>query len=159
VVRGAWCVGDWYTGAVRRMGIDPGTRRIGVALADEDAMIAEARTTIEHRSDDASARMIAELARDEAVGEIVVGLPIGMDGREGLSSRRARALASAIERAASVPVVLWDERLTSRAAHRALGASGVGSRARKGRVDRVAAALLLESYLDALRARRDRERE
>lgn len=140
------------------MGIDPGTKRVGVAIAeDDDAMLADARATLAHVSHVDTARQIAQLARDERIGEIVVGLPIGLDGREGLSSRHARALAAAVEQATKLPVVLWDERMTSAAAHRALGASNVSTRNRKGKVDRIAAALLLESYLDAVRARRDRE--
>jgi putative Holliday junction resolvase len=139
------------------MAIDPGTRRIGVAIADDDACFAEAKTTLEYGSDAATARAIAELAHRENVVEIVVGLPIGLDGRENLSSLRSRALAAEIERASGLPVVLWDERMTSAAAHRALRASGKSERARRGgAVDRVAAALLLESYLDALRVRQAR---
>lgn len=139
------------------MGIDPGTRRVGVAIAeDDDALLAEARATIDHTSHEASAKAIAALAREERIEEIIVGLPIGLDGREGASSRHARALAAAIERAIAIPVSLWDERMTSAAAHRALGASGVSSKRRKGKVDRIAAAILLESYLDALRAKRAR---
>ncbi|MDQ3033160.1 MAG: Holliday junction resolvase RuvX, partial [Myxococcota bacterium] len=146
--------------AVRRLGIDPGTKRVGVAIADDDDdSFAHARPTIDHVSDDATARAIAELAAAEQIGEIVVGLPIGLDGREGVSSRRARALGAAIETASGVPVVLWDERMTSKAAHRALTAANVSSRDRRGKVDRIAAALLLEAYLDAVRARRARQSE
>jgi putative Holliday junction resolvase len=139
------------------MSIDPGTRWVGVAVADDDAPIVESRPTIAYASDEATARAIAELAGREQVGEIVVGLPIGLDGREGPSSRRARALAAAIQAASGLPVVLWDERMTSAAAHRALDASGVSARARRGgKVDRVAAVLLLEAYLEALRGPRAR---
>lgn len=143
---------------MRRLGIDPGTRRVGIAISDdEESALAHARATLDHVSDAATARAIAALASTEHIGEIIVGLPIGLDGREGLSSRRARALAAAIEAACTVPVVLWDERMTSKAAHRALAATNVSTRDRKGKVDRIAAALLLESYLDALRARKARE--
>lgn len=139
--------------ALRRLGIDPGTRRVGVAVADEDGMLASARTTIEHVSDVATARAIAKLADEEEAGEIVVGLPLGLDGKENPSSRRARALAQAIAAESGKKVVLWDERLTSQAAHRALAAGGASSRDRRGRVDAIAAVLLLESYLDAVRAK------
>lgn len=139
------------------MGIDPGTKRIGIAVSeDDDAMLAEARTTLDHASNVSTARAIARLAKEDGTGEIVVGLPIGLDGRENPSSRHARALAAAIAAETGLPIVMWDERLTSQAAHRALGASNVKTRARKGKVDRIAAALLLESYLDALRSGRAR---
>lgn len=144
---------------MRRLGIDPGTKRVGVAFAEDDDALPSARATIEHASDDATARAIAAIAAEEGAREIVVGLPLGLDGREGLSSRRARALAAAIERASGVPVVLWDERMTSQAAHRALGATGMSSRDRRGKVDRIAAGLLLEGYLDAVRARARRAAE
>jgi putative Holliday junction resolvase len=143
---------------VRRLGIDPGTRRVGIAISDGDASaLAHARETIEHVSDASTARAVAALAAAEEVGEIVVGLPIGLDGREGVSSRRARSLAAAIERESGLPVVLWDERMTSQAAHRALDATAVSGRARRGKVDRIAAALLLEGYVDAVRAREARQ--
>lgn len=143
---------------MRRLGIDPGTKRVGIAISDEaESALAHARETLDHVSDAATARAIARLAAAEGVGEIVVGLPIGLDGREGVSSRHARALAAAIERESGLPVVLWDERMTSKAAHRALAAAHVRTRDRKGKVDRIAAALLLEAYVDALRARKARE--
>ncbi len=137
---------------MRRLGIDPGTKRIGIAIADEDE---SPRTTLEHVSDAETARAIAELAKADDVGEIVIGLPLGLDGREGLSSRRARALAMAVERATSLPVVLFDERMTSQAAHRALDAMNVSHRKRRGKVDRIAAVLLLEAYLELHSARKD----
>jgi putative holliday junction resolvase len=143
---------------VRRLGIDPGSKRVGVAFAEDDeALLASARETLDYRGDLETARAIATLARSEEAGEIVVGLPLGLDGREGASSRQARALAAAIERESGLPVVLWDERMTSSAAHRALGASGVSSRDRRGKVDRIAAVLLLESYLEWVRANAQRK--
>ncbi|UJR80016.1 Holliday junction resolvase RuvX [Sandaracinus amylolyticus] len=151
----------WYTdarGRLRRLGIDPGTRRVGVAVADDEGMLASPRDTIEHVSDEATARAIAKVAEEEDAGEIVVGLPLGLDGREGPSSRHARSLARAIAKASGRRVVLWDERMTSQAAHRALAAGGASSRDRRGKVDRIAAALLLESYLEAQRAKAARAR-
>jgi putative Holliday junction resolvase len=146
---------------VRRLGIDPGTKRVGVAVADEDSSFASPRATLEHRSLQATAAELVRVAVHEEAGEVVVGLPLGLDGREGASSRHARSLAAAISEAAerakvALSVVLWDERLTSQAAHRALAGVEMSSRDRRGKVDRVAAVLLLEGYLDAVRARRRR---
>lgn len=139
---------------MRRLGIDPGTKRVGIALADdEESSFAQPRETLVHVSDAATARAIAELAKAESVGEIVIGLPIGLDGREGVSSRRARALAAIVERTTGLPVVLFDERMTSQAAHRALDALNVSQRKRRGKVDRIAAVLLLEAYLEMHSAR------
>ena len=122
---------------MRRLGIDPGTRRVGVAVADEDAMFASARGTLDFVSDAETARAITKIADEEEAGEIVVGLPLGLDGREGLSSRRARSLAKAIAEASGRKVVLWDERMTSAAANRAMAATGASSRERRGKVDRI----------------------
>ena len=80
---------------------------------------------------------------------IVVGLPLHLDGREGASARRARKLAEALRERTGRPVILWDERLSSLAAERALREGGVKAKDQKGLVDRVAAALLLSSYLDS----------
>jgi putative Holliday junction resolvase len=141
---------------MRLLGIDPGTKRVGIAVADdEESSFAHPRTTLDHVSDAETARAIAELVKTENIGEIVMGLPIGLDGREGLSSRRARTLAAAIERATSLPVVLFDERMTSQAAHRALDAMNVSQRKRRGKVDRIAAVLLLEAYLEMRSMRKD----
>lgn len=144
-------------GRLRRLGIDPGTKRVGVAVADDDGPFASPRDTIDHVSNEATARAVAAIAKDEGALEIVVGFPLGLDGREGPSSRHARALAKAIARESGLRVVLWDERMTSQAAHRALASGGASSRDRRGKVDRIAAALLLESYVEAQRARAARK--
>ncbi len=139
---------------MRTIGIDPGTRRIGVAVSDEDGSLAHARTTLDAGADASVARAIADLAAREGAAVIVVGLPLGLDGREGASARRSRALAKAIERAApGLEVVLFDERLTTASAHRTLAAAGVGGRKRRELVDQVAAAVLLQAYLDMRAAR------
>lgn len=138
---------------MRRFGIDPGERRCGVAVCDDDDFFASALVTLERESDGQVAAEIARLAAEHEVREIVVGLPIGMDGRIGPSTRRARSLARAIAEASQRRVVMWDERMSSQAAHRALAASGHKAKDRKGKVDRIAAAILLESYVQAQRTR------
>lgn len=131
------------------MGIDHGERRIGVALSDEDSRIAQPHDTLARRDPDALIAAVVELAKAHDVGEIVVGLPLGLDGREGASARRARRFAERLEKASGLPIVLWDERMTTVAAERALGEAGVRARDRRAIVDRVAATLMLQSYLDA----------
>ena len=134
------------------LGIDPGTRRIGVAVSDAGGTIALPLEVIERRGDDWLAR-IAELAAERAVAGIVVGLPVRMDGTEGPEAAEARRLAAILERRLGVPAVLADERLTSVAANRAMASADVDSRRRRPVVDKVAAALLLQTYLDSARAR------
>ncbi len=140
---------------MRTLGIDHGERHVGLALSDEEGRIAHPHGTLERRDPRALLDAIAKLVDEEGVEAIVVGLPLTLEGREGASARRARRFAELLEERTGIAVVLWDERMTTLAAERALGEAGVGRRARKGVVDRVAASLLLSSYLDAARARDD----
>ena len=133
------------------MGIDHGEKRVGVALSDEDSLIAQPHDTLARRDPSALLAAVAALARDHEVGEIVVGLPLGLDGREGASARRARRFSERLGELTGLPVVLWDERMTTVAAQRSLGEAGVRARDQKTMIDRVAAALMLQSYLDAKR--------
>jgi putative Holliday junction resolvase len=94
---------------------------------------------------------LRRLIEDYEPAEIVVGLPLTMAGDEGPQAREVRRFVGAVIEPAGVPVVYHDERLTSTQAHRAMAAGGADSRARRGSVDKVAAALLLQTYLDAHR--------
>lgn len=141
---------------MRRLGIDHGERRVGVALSDEEGRFAQPSETVLRKDPKALVTAIAELARSAHVGEIVVGLPLTLEGREGVSARRARRFAALIEEAARIPVVLWDERLTTVTAERALDEAGVRGKDRRKVVDQVAAAVMLQSYLDTLQARAER---
>jgi len=139
---------------MRRLGVDPGERRIGLALSDEDGRVAMPLRTVVRQGDGAEAvRAIAEEARRSEVCEIVVGLPLALDGTEGISARRSRAFAARVGRLASVPVVMWDERLTTAAAERSLREAGVRGKRRREVVDQAAATLLLQTYLDHLEHR------
>lgn len=141
---------------MRTLGIDHGERRVGLALSDEDGRIAHPHATIARKDPRALIEAIAALVREEGVEAIVVGLPLSLDGREGASARRARRFAELLGKATGIEVVLWDERMTTLAAERVLGEAGVRKREQKGVVDRVAASLLLQSYLDAELARAER---
>jgi putative Holliday junction resolvase len=129
----------------RILGIDPGTRRIGLALSDPTGTIAEPLETIDTRRTPRWMDRLREIVERYDVGEIVVGLPVTLAGREGESARMARELAARVERELDRPVRLWDERLSTAEARRVLR----GERAEKGAADRVAAALVLQSYLEA----------
>jgi 23S rRNA pseudouridine1911/1915/1917 synthase len=134
----------------RVVGIDPGEARIGVAVSDEGRMLASSRETLEGLDDAAAARRVAEIAAEHDARTIVVGLPIRMDGSLGHRALRARELAVAVEDAARARVVLWDERLSSAEAERVLRETGERTRGRKkGRIDQVAASVILQGYLDA----------
>lgn len=138
---------------MRVLAVDPGSRRIGLALSDEAGAVALPLQTVERRSEEAAVRRIAEVAREQGAGEIVVGLPLELDGTEGPAARRARRFAEAVRREAEVPVVMWDERLTTLMAERALRDTGVCGSKRRRVVDQAAATVLLSGYLEARRAR------
>ena len=136
---------------MRRLGIDHGERRVGLALSDDEGRIAHPRDTWERQDPEALLTRLAAFVEEEAVEEIVVGLPLHLDGREGASARRARRFAEKLGERTGLEVVLWDERLTTAAAQRSLSSAGVSAKAQKAVVDKVAAALLLQSYLDSKR--------
>lgn len=136
------------------LGLDIGERRIGVAISDPDGIFAQPLTTLTVNSDD-PAEEVVELARARGVTGVVVGLPRHMSGRIGTSAERARRFAEILEERLDVPVEFWDERLSTVEADRRLVEAGMSRRRRKEVVDRVAAALILQGWLD----RRDADRE
>jgi putative Holliday junction resolvase len=133
----------------RVLAIDPGERRVGLAVSDPLGITAQGLDTFDKRAGDLVAH-IATLVRDYEITLVVVGNPLSMSGRESEGSVRAGALAEALRTRLSLPVELWDERLSSAEAQRVLK----GSRAHKGAVDRLAAVIILQGYLDAHSSRR-----
>jgi putative Holliday junction resolvase len=138
---------------MRLLGVDPGARRIGLALSDEDGEIASPHSTVQVQGQERALREVAAAAARLEVGCVVVGLPLRLDGSEGEASRRARQFAQRLGELTQLPIVMWDERLTTLSAERALAEAGVRGSKQRQLVDRVAAALLLQSYLDAQRER------
>ncbi|MEK6525855.1 MAG: Holliday junction resolvase RuvX [Nitrospirota bacterium] len=134
----------------RILALDPGTKRIGVALSDELGWTAQPLETYERRSVEADVAHIQRLVRMHNVRQVVMGLPIRMDGRMGPEAESAQRFLETLERGLNVPVIAWDERLTSKSAEQMLIEANVSRKKRKGAVDRVAAALLLQSYLESL---------
>jgi putative Holliday junction resolvase len=131
----------------RILALDYGTKRIGVALSDELGWTAQPLETFERRTLDRDIAHVAALVNTHEVGEVVLGFPLQLDGREGPAVTAMRDFASRLEQGLPVPLVLWDERLTTKAAEDLLIAADVSRKKRKGTVDRVAAAILLQSYL------------
>ncbi len=128
------------------MGIDYGHKRIGVALSDGLGLAAHPHQVI-----DAGARAparLAELVRRHGVVRIVVGLPVSLDGTEGEVARKARRFARRLAASVEVEVVLYDERFTSRIAEQAMLAAGTSRAGRRKRMDKVAAAVMLQGFLD-----------
>lgn len=136
--------------ASRILALDYGTKRIGVALSDELGWTAQPLETFERRTLDRDIAHIVFLIQSHEVGKVVLGLPLQLDGREGPAIQAMREFATKLEQGISVPLVLWDERMTTKAAEDLLIAADVSRKKRKGTVDRVAAAILLQSYLASL---------
>ena len=139
---------------MRVLALDIGTVRIGVALSDELGLTAQPPGSLAADDPEAAVREVRRLCREHGVGRIVVGLPRTLDGREGPAAAAARRWIERLERAVGVPVIAWDERLTTAAAERALIAADVSRRRRRRVVDQMAAALILQSYLDSRRRER-----
>jgi putative Holliday junction resolvase len=137
----------------RVMAVDPGSRRVGVAVSDPTATIAQPLSTVAAEPAATLVQRLASLAREHEVARLVVGLPRRMDGGQGPEAKAARALADDLRRATGLPVTMVDERLTSVAAERALLAGGASRARRRQLSDQVAATLILQSHLDAERRR------
>ncbi len=137
---------------MRILSLDLGGQRIGVALSDETETLASALTTLRAVGPRQDAQAVAKLVREHEAGAVVVGVPWRLDGSPGPQAVKALAFAERLRRALRVPVVTRDERLTSVAADERLAEAGVRRRARKARIDRASAVLILKEYLDEKRA-------
>jgi putative Holliday junction resolvase len=137
---------------VRVLALDLGRSRIGVALSDETETLATGLATLRSAGARKDAQAIAALVREHAVGEVVVGMPYRLDGTAGSQGEEVLAFVARLRRRLAVPVVLRDERLTSVAADERLAEAGVRRRQRRERLDRTAAAIVLQEYLDERRA-------
>jgi putative Holliday junction resolvase len=135
----------------RILAIDPGEKRIGVAAADLHMRVALPLTTIEAGADPVES--VARVAEDEGAEAIVVGLALSLSGALGPQAQRAQSLADALSQRLDIPVHTWDERLTSTEAQRRLPREKGRSRAkrRRGDVDALAAAIILQAFLDSQR--------
>lgn len=131
------------------MGLDYGDRRIGVALSDAFGWTAQGIEVIERRREGEEFDRISVLVSQNAVEQIVVGLPKNMNGTIGPRGEICMAFADALKEKLQVPVILWDERLTTVSAHRTLIEADVSRKKRKGVVDKMAASLILQNYLDS----------
>jgi len=134
----------------RIVGLDPGTVRIGVAVSDPLFLTAQPHGNLEAGAADLDDRL-RSLAEETAAERFVVGLPVGLDGSEGVAAERSRELAARVEAATGLPVDLYDERFSTVTAERVLVSAGVRRKRRKEARDRVAAAVFLQAYLDGRR--------
>lgn len=135
---------------MRILALDPGTKRIGVAVSDELKMIAQPVEFILAEPFAAFLVRLKELIRDREVELILVGMPRNMDGSYGPAALKAQEFIAVLKTSVTVPIKAWDERLTSAQANRFLIQAGTRRDQRKEKVDKTAAAILLQSYLDGL---------
>ncbi len=136
---------------MRLMGLDVGDKRIGIALSDEGFVIASPKETLERRGNRKDIAHLLDLAQREDVSEILVGMPLSLNGSEGPQAQKVGRFIEALKAETDIPVTTWDERLTTVSAERALLEGDVSRATRKKTIDRVAAALILQGYLDSKR--------
>jgi putative Holliday junction resolvase len=132
------------------LGLDLGDARIGVAVSDDDRRMAVPLGTI-HTGAPADLKAVAKLVDEHAATAVVVGLPLSMSGARGSAAAKADAFADALRSILAVPVELQDERLSTVEAERGLRDAGVTGRERRNVVDRTAATVILQAWLDATR--------
>ncbi len=135
--------------ASRILALDYGTKRIGVALSDELGWTAQPLETFERRTLERDIGHIRDLVHAHEVVRVVLGLPLRLSGEVGPAARVVQEFVVRLAEALPVPIDTWDERMTTKAAEELLIAADVSRKKRKGALDRVAAALLLQSYLEA----------
>jgi putative Holliday junction resolvase len=143
---------------MRYLALDVGDRRVGVAVSDESGSVAAPLAVVTRASKVEDFARIARLVREQCVGTLVVGHPLNADGSSGPQARRIERYAAALDQALKsedpdLSIVLWDEYLSTQQAQAAMIAAGRRAKDRRARIDAVAAAVILQDYLDAQRSR------
>jgi putative Holliday junction resolvase len=136
---------------MRRLGLDYGSKRIGVAICDELELMAHGLATITRKNKRLDLEAIANYIRAYSIEEIVVGYPIKLNGTEGIQCEKVNKFIQHLEKLSAVPVVRWDETLTTKEAEEILIHTHVRREKRKEVIDKLAAAIILQSYLDAIK--------
>src|SRR5579863_5657380 len=134
---------------MRVLGVDHGTKRIGIAVSDELGVIAQPLEFILAEPFAKFLGRLKEIIRDKQVEQLVVGMPRNMDGSYGPAALKVQEFVAVLKESIAMPVALWDERLTSTQANRFLVQANVRREKRREKVDQTAAAILLQSYLDS----------
>ena len=134
---------------MRILALDVGSKRTGVAVSDALGIIAQPLETIEAQD----VKRILDLIKEYEATELVIGLPLNMDGSEGPKAKEVISFADSIKDKIQIPVKMWDERLTTMQVEKDLIAADVSRRKRKKSIDKLAAQLILQSYLDSIKFR------
>lgn len=133
---------------MRMLGLDLGTARVGVAISDAQGRLAIPLEILARDEAGAWQERLAEIVAEREVKQVVVGLPLNLRGERGPAAEEAEALVARLRERLPVPVVTWDERLSSALVEKAMCVAGLDARAQRGRSDAAAAAVILQSYLD-----------
>lgn len=134
---------------MRILGIDVGSKRLGLAVSDESCLVARTLATLKRAGMDQDIRELRAVIAELEVGTIVVGLPLNMNGSRGPSAEMALHLVEELKKSCGLPVLTWDERLSTVAAEKILLEADVSRRKRKQVIDRLAAVIILQGYLDS----------
>ncbi|NQS99454.1 MAG: Holliday junction resolvase RuvX [Candidatus Omnitrophica bacterium] len=134
---------------MRILGLDFGEKNIGVALSDELGWTAQGLDNLSHKSKQENITAIAELVKERQVTEIVVGMPKKLDGSLGKKAQQVISFVEDLKKQVNLPIKVWDERFSSVQAERAMLEADLSRKKRKSRIDRLAAQLILQNYLDA----------
>jgi len=133
---------------MRVLGLDLGQVRLGVAISDAQGRLAIPLEIIPRDETGAWQERLAAIVAERGVEQVVVGLPLNLRGEHGPAAEAAQALVAGLSEQLPVPVVTWDERLSTALVEKAMCEAGINSRARRGQTDAAAAAVILQSYLD-----------
>jgi putative holliday junction resolvase len=134
---------------MRVMALDVGEKKIGVAISDALLLTAQSRPTLHRKNLKSDISILGRLAEENEVHEIVIGNPLHMDGRESQQSEKVAKFANELRTALNLPIVFLDERLTSFAAEQHLEEMGLKWRQRRDHIDKIAAMIILQGYLDS----------
>lgn len=135
---------------MRILAVDPGDKRLGIAVSDPTATIASPLTVLTHISRQKDAQSIADLAAEQGAELIVVGQPLNINGEIGYQGQKSARLAGALRTVTEIPILLWDEHGSTQAARQSQITIGTPKSKRTGHLDDLAAVVILQSYLDSL---------
>jgi putative Holliday junction resolvase len=138
---------------VRVLGIDYGDRHIGLAVSDKLLLTAQALGTYRSKSKEEDKKYFKELVSKYEIGEIVLGFPLRMDGSPGTRVEKTKEFAGWLKNILKIPIVFWDERLTTKQAHQILGRQKIKAKRKKTLEDQIAASVILSSYLESKRGK------
>jgi putative Holliday junction resolvase len=138
---------------VRVLGIDYGDSHIGLAVSDKLLLTAQALGSYRSKSKKEDKKYFKELVSKYEIGEIVLGFPLRMDGSQGTRVEKTKEFAAWLKKILKIPIIFWDERLTTREAHQILGRQKIKAKRKKTLEDQIAASVILSSYLESKRVK------